>query len=342
MRWNTGFAYLDPVRDESRIHIIDQALVDRLELRGSTVRRAHVLRGRERLVVEADRFVLCGGTYGSPEVLLRSGVGPVGELRALGVHPCLDLPGVGRNLHDHPMLELRFEASDELARRLADYERLRPLPDEQAIGKARSTGGRAAPYNLHLLPWTTRTADGWACVLSAACLTPRSRGTLWLSSLDPTSKPVIDHAYLTNQDGADLGVLRDGIDLCRRMAAFPGLAPRLGTPLDEFSAHPRAGAAAMRSFRRPLLASGGHLRDRRRSGRGCCGRRYGARARQRQPLGHRRPDHARDPSRYHQLARRRARLASRPRSRLNRGASDGKRLGGQVRRRGGILELVTY
>ena len=246
VRWNTGFAYLDPVRDESGLHIIDQALVDRLELHGSTVRRAHVLRGSERLLVEADRFVLCGGTYGSPEVLLRSGIGPADDLRALGVRPRLDLPGVGRNLHDQPMLELRFAASDELTRRLADHERLRPLPDEQVIGKARSTGGRA-PYDLHLLPWTTRTADGWACVLPAACLAPRSRGTLRLSSLDPTSKPVIDHAYLTDQDGADLGVLRDGIDLCRRMAASPALAPLLGAPLDEFSARPRASAAAMRA-----------------------------------------------------------------------------------------------
>ncbi|MER6005375.1 GMC oxidoreductase [Nonomuraea angiospora] len=244
VRWNSGFAYLDPVRGDGRLRIVDRALVDRLEFRGSAVLRAHVLRGRERLVVEADRFVLCGGAYGSPEVLLRSGVGPAGELRALGVRPCLDLPGVGRNLHDHPTLELRFAASDELARRLTAYERLRPVPDEQVIGKARSTGGHA-PYDLHLLPWTTRTTDGWACVLPAACLTPRSRGTLRLCSPAPGARPVIEHAYLA--DGDDLAVLRDGIELWRSMAASSALAPLLGAPLDEFSADPRAGEASLRA-----------------------------------------------------------------------------------------------
>ncbi|GII94619.1 GMC family oxidoreductase [Sinosporangium siamense] len=246
VRWNSGFAYLDPVRGGSGLRIIDNALVDRLEFRGSTVRRAHMLRGRERFVVEADRFVLCAGAYGSPEVLLRSGVGPAEELRALGVDPRLDLPGVGRNLHDHPTVELRFAASDELARRLAAYAEKHPLPDEQVIGKAHSTGGQS-PYDLHLLPWTTHTADGWVCVLPAACLTPQSRGTLRLTSRDPGSKPVVDHAYLTDRAGADLGVLRDGVDWCRRMAASPALAPLLGRPLDDFSASPDASTAAMRS-----------------------------------------------------------------------------------------------
>ncbi|MGN9847073.1 GMC oxidoreductase [Nonomuraea sp. H19] len=152
----------------------------------------------------------------------------------------------GRRLHDHLTLELRFAASDELVRRLTGYERLRPLPDEQVIGKALSADGQE-PYDLHLLPWTTRTADGWACVLPAACLTPRSRGTLRLASGDPRSAPVIDHAYLTDPEGADLAVLQDGIDVCRRMAASAALAPLLKAPLDEFSADRRAGEAAMRA-----------------------------------------------------------------------------------------------
>ncbi|MEU4222772.1 GMC family oxidoreductase [Nonomuraea sp. NPDC026600] len=278
VRWNSAFAYLDPVRGylgrehgapapargsvgpvrgvldsgrdssgpergaldsgrgDARLRVVDHALVERLELHGSVVRRAHVRRGQERLTVEADRFVLCGGAYGSPEVLLRSGIGPAGELAALGVEPRLDLPGVGRNLHDHPTLELRYAASDELVRRLADHERERArVPDEQVIGKALSPGGRA-PYDLHLLPWTGRESGGWTCVLPAACLTPRSRGALRLTSPDPGARPIVDHAYLTDPEGSDLAVLRYGIDLCRRMAASPALAPLLGRPLDEFTA----------------------------------------------------------------------------------------------------------
>ncbi|MFI0421173.1 GMC family oxidoreductase [Spongiactinospora sp. 9N601] len=244
VRWNTGFAYLDPVRGENRLRVIDRAVADRLEFGGSAARRLHLLRGGERLVVEADRFVLCGGAYGSPEVLLRSGVGPADELRALGVRPALDLPGVGRNLHDHPMAELRFAAGDELARRLTGHARLRPLPDEQVIGKARSAAGRE-PYDLHLLPWTGRTDDGWMCVLPAACLTPRSRGALRLTSPDPLARPAIDHGYLT--DDADLAALRAGVELCRDMAASAALGPLLGAPLDEFTADPRPSTELLRA-----------------------------------------------------------------------------------------------
>ncbi|GAA3184943.1 GMC family oxidoreductase [Nonomuraea roseoviolacea] len=246
IRWNTGFAYLDPVRGEPRLRVLDHALVDRLEFEGSAVRRARVRRGGRLVTVEADRFVLCGGAYGSPEILLRSGVGPAADLRTLGVEVRLDLPGVGRNLHDHPLAELRFAAGEELARRLAAYARVRPVPDEQVIGKALSPGGRA-PYDLHLLPWTgADERNGWTCVLPAACLTPRSRGTLRLVSPDPEVRPVIDHAYLSDPAGADLAALRAGVELCRAMAASPALRPLLGEPLDAFSGSPAADDAALR------------------------------------------------------------------------------------------------
>ncbi|MFI7223129.1 hypothetical protein ACIBO5_07885 [Nonomuraea angiospora] len=117
--------------------------------------------------------MLCGGAYGSPGVLLQGSARPTscaaGSARptscaAFGVRPCLDLPGVGRNLPDHPTLDLRFAAGDELARQLTAHGRLRPVPDEQVIGKTRSTGGHA----LYDLPPSSRrppapTTTGPAC-----------------------------------------------------------------------------------------------------------------------------------------------------------------------------------
>ncbi|WP_283134391.1 GMC family oxidoreductase [Rhizohabitans arisaemae] len=246
VRWNSAFAFLDPVRSEPRLRVVDHALVDRLELDGPVVRRARLRRGGEQVILEADRFILCGGAYGSPEMLLRSGIGPADDLKALGIAPRLDLPGVGRNLHDHPTVELRFAAGDRLVRQLTDYGRTRAVPDEQVIGKARSGSG-SAPYDLHLLPWTSSEPDGWTCVFPVACLTPRSRGALRLVSADPQAKPVIDHRYLTDPEGADLAALRDGVDIYRRLVASPALAPLLGRPLDEFSAGPSTDDAGLRA-----------------------------------------------------------------------------------------------
>ena len=115
IRWNAAFAYLDPVRNEPGL-----AIAGRRPRRSSRWSRAAGRSACERSVrdgvaeVRADRVVLAGGTYGSPAILLRSGIGPADDLATLGIDVVGDLPGVGRNLHDHPSYELVLEPNDEL------------------------------------------------------------------------------------------------------------------------------------------------------------------------------------------------------------------------------------
>ena len=103
-RWNTAFAYLDPVRGSERLRIVDRTSVDRLEVTDAGVR---VLASRDGEPVEllAGTLVLSAGVYGTPAILQRSGIGDAERLRALGIAPVVELPGVGANLHDHPMIE---------------------------------------------------------------------------------------------------------------------------------------------------------------------------------------------------------------------------------------------
>ena len=61
---------------------------------------------RRRDVDRGDEIVVCGGTYGSPALLLRTGIGSADELRRLGIPVVADLPGVGSNLSDHPAVEV--------------------------------------------------------------------------------------------------------------------------------------------------------------------------------------------------------------------------------------------
>lgn len=242
VRWNAAFSHLDDVRGTARLRVLADAHVDRVELAGARVLRAHVLRDGTATTIEADRFVLCAGAYGSPAVLLRSGVGAPGELRALGIEPLLALPGVGRNLHDHPTAELRFAGSERLARELAAFG---PAPEEQVIAKLRSPGADG-PFDLHLFPWASREAGRWVCHLPAGCLTPRSRGALTLRSVDPLAAPLLDHAFLADDEGADLAALRHGLERARELVASPALAPLLGEPLDALSAGTETGDDAIR------------------------------------------------------------------------------------------------
>jgi choline dehydrogenase-like flavoprotein len=246
IRWNTAFAYLDPVRDSRRLRVSDRAVVDRIEVTGSRARRVQIVREGERISLEADRFVVCAGAYGSPAVLLRSGIGHPDELRALGIDPSLPLAGVGRNLHDHPTLSLRFRPSDRLLAETERFGQAAPVPQEQVIAKALSRAG-PQPFDLHLFPYMESEESGWACYFPAACLTPRSRGSLRLRSSDPQAAPLIDHAYLSDPEGEDLAALREGLGLWREMLEAPALAPMVSSPLDELSAEPDPGESMLRT-----------------------------------------------------------------------------------------------
>ncbi len=239
VRWNTAFAYLDPVRDRSNLSIVGDSPCDRLEIRSGRV-SAVIVAGREGVVrVEAGRVVVAGGAYGSPVILMRSGVGDPTELHAAGVTPTLDLPGVGRNLHDHPRVSLSYAGTRELEELMAAFARDRWMPEEQTIAKTQSTRCKDG-FDLHIYPVggrdpTTRT--GWRWTLEVACMTPRSRGALKIASADSSAAPIIDHRYLSDPDHHDLRVLADGVALAREIAAKPALSRLVGT---EFSPGGRA------------------------------------------------------------------------------------------------------
>ena len=85
VRWNAAFAYLDPVRDRPNLTIAGELPGRSIGPRGrSSRRRADTSDRTGRHEVQAERVVVAGGTYGSPAVLLRSGIGEPDELRALG------------------------------------------------------------------------------------------------------------------------------------------------------------------------------------------------------------------------------------------------------------------
>ena len=237
VRWNAAFAYLDAVRDHPELTIRGDTLVDRIIVEGGRATGVRAIGPLGQTELRADLVVVCAGTYGSPAILLRSGIGPADELQALGIDALVDLP-VGRNLHDQPSFELIFAPSDELARRTAGFETAgHVVPDEQGFAKGESGRAQAAgePFDLHVFPEISM--DGRLGVF-VAMLTPRSRGALTLRDADPTSAPRIDHALLTDEDHHDLEALVDGVELGRAFAATEPFASMLDRELEPGAAAP--------------------------------------------------------------------------------------------------------
>jgi choline dehydrogenase len=245
IRVNAAFAYVDPARGRRNLAILGGTLCDRLVPGGGRVEVIARRHGAE-VRVDAATVVLASGAYGSPAVLQRSGVGDPAQLRALGIEPLVDLPGVGQNLHDHPLVELEFEGSEELRRLIAESTAVRFTPEEQTLGKLRSSRSRG-PYDLHVIPVAAHEHSLLAgrVLLVVGAMDPLSRGRLHLACRDPGVAPVIDHGYLSDPERGDLTVLVEGAEIVRELAATEPLRSLIGnelaatleTPFERFHAH---------------------------------------------------------------------------------------------------------
>ena len=107
-RMSTALTYLAPARTRPNLEIRPDTLVDRVLLTGH---RAHGVRLYTGERVDAGTVVLAAGAYGSPSILLRSGIGPAEQLRHLDLPVAADLPGVGANLVDHPLVSVDLPAT---------------------------------------------------------------------------------------------------------------------------------------------------------------------------------------------------------------------------------------
>jgi choline dehydrogenase len=225
LRWNAAFAYLDPARPRPNLSILSGTTVDRLVIEGSSATSVEVVTTTGRRNLRANRYVLTAGTYGTPCILLRSGVGPPGELRAVGVRPLVELPGVGRNLADHPGLTLALAPTPALNAALLDRERGHGFYNSQVALKTGSSRCDPGSWDLHLLPTAGFALFGslppgeYEVGITAFLMKPRSRGHVVLRSIDPEAPPQIEPCSLTDAGGHDLEVLREGLELARELAA---------------------------------------------------------------------------------------------------------------------------
>jgi choline dehydrogenase len=172
-------------------------------------------RGRE-VVLVAERVVLAAGAYGSPAILLRSGIGSPGSLEPLGIDVNAPLPGVGANLRDHPTVDVQFQPSGRLRSETARHV-AKDRPAAQCLLKAQGTVGGHEGWNLVLGPWTAlETGNGHAGILVTVSK-PRSAGRVCLRGADPDALPSVEHGFLSDDEGHDLAVLLEGVELARRL-----------------------------------------------------------------------------------------------------------------------------
>ena len=254
LRSGTGEAYVQPSLSRPNFNLEMRALVQRVVIENGRATGVEYEQSGKRVVARATReVILSGGAIGSPHILMLSGVGPAEHLHKHGIELKLDLPGVGKNLHDHILVPLVFRAPTSLHRGTAAHF-LGGMLKEYVVGNnwfGRSVFEACAfvksrpeapipDLQLHTLPWgyPVPNQDGAerAYVDPGHCLSvlptllyPKSRGEVLLQSSDASDAPHIDPAYLKEPE--DLQFLIDAIRKCREICSHPEMAQHLGEEL---------------------------------------------------------------------------------------------------------------
>ena len=223
-RQSAADAYLRPVLDRPNLTVITDAQVNRLLLDGPRCRGAEYTVDDVAHRAEVEReVVLCAGAVGSPQLLMLSGIGPAADLRSLGIEVLLDLPGVGQNLHDHPMCWITYAAADTLpSPNGIPHVLLRSTPDAEPdlqIGFAAAVFGPR---------WTVRPASGYSVTFSL--MSPSSRGSVRLSGPELTDPLLIDPAYFVDEHDLDRMVV--GLRRAREIGEADALKHWRGTELE--------------------------------------------------------------------------------------------------------------
>ncbi len=223
VRVNTGMAYLtDEVRARNNLHIRPDSLVDKVLFDGKRAIGVQLANGEKLL---AGEVILSAGSYGSAAILLRSGVGPGDDLRALEIPVVADLP-VGKHLVDHPFYYNAYAAKPELIG-----------GQSPAIGAkvwTHSSHAKTGELDLHitathLFPHDQSPANV-GFVLAVALTRPLSRGTVSLASRDPFVAPKIDLNFLA--EAGDRQRLLEGIRMARKIGATAPLNGLIASELN--------------------------------------------------------------------------------------------------------------
>ncbi|QYE36383.1 GMC family oxidoreductase [Polymorphobacter sp. PAMC 29334] len=207
VRMNTGMVYLTAaVRARQNLTIRGGAEVDCLEFDGKRVSGVRLVTGE---VVPGGEVILSGGTFGSPAILMRSGIGPAAHLRALGIPVLADL-AVGTRLQDHPFYYNVYALN-------ASHKAMQPAAG--ALVWKGSAGAASGDLDLQLSathffdPHASPT--GGAIVLAAAVTLPKSVGSFRLVSRDPRIAPRIHYNFF--EDPGDLDRMVEAVKLSREI-----------------------------------------------------------------------------------------------------------------------------
>ena len=245
-RFSAARAYLAPNLSRTNLRVMTGATATRIRLDGSRATGVEArIDGVPTFVPARKEVLVSAGALQSPQLLMLSGIGPAEQLRSLGIEVRHDLPGVGRNLHDHldaiavldaphltDLFGLSLKGAVNVVQGAFEWRRRRTgmltTNFAEAGGFFRSDPGADRPdLQFHFVVGKLddhgrKTVFGHGYSFHVCLLRPKSRGSVTLASADPVAPPRIDPSFLAERDDVDR--LVRGFKAMRHILAQPALA----------------------------------------------------------------------------------------------------------------------
>ncbi|WP_409432265.1 GMC family oxidoreductase [Litorimonas sp. RW-G-Af-16] len=241
-RWSTARAFLEPAQTRPNLSVITGAHTEKVIIENGRATGVQYKADKtSQTVMAAREVILAAGAFGSPQILLLSGVGAKEKLSPFGIEQTHDLPGVGENLQDHIDYVMAYDAnvkdnigfsvmgSFRLLGEIFKYVRKRHgmLTTNYAESGGYLYADRSEPSPDIKLTFVRSVVDdhgrklhwghGYSC--HTTLLRPKSRGKLELQSADPMAPPAIDPAFL--EDDRDMESLFRGVKKTQAILKAP-------------------------------------------------------------------------------------------------------------------------
>ena len=224
VRVSTNEAYLEGARDRENLTIHGDAHVDKVLFEGDRAIGVRVRIAQIWGELHSRVVILCAGSLHSPAILLRSGVGPRADLRALGIETRADLP-VGASLQDHPAMFMPIALRDDCVSLDGERHTNACVRYDSGLGGAGPNDMMMVALNgfgdslaIHTKGEGRPQRPGLVGVWVNQCF---SRGTLRLVSANPFDAPEIDLNLLDHP--SDLARMRDGFRRLQALGASPSI-----------------------------------------------------------------------------------------------------------------------
>ena len=255
LRCSAAVAYLRPALARGNVTLRTGALARQIRFDGTRATGIDYVQNGVPHHVQADRAVLlCGGVINSPQLLMLSGIGDPAALARHHIPVQAALPGVGRNLQDHVVCDVRWRRREpgplhrglradriavDLVRTALFGTGLSSQIPAAAVGLVRSTPDKALPdaqfilaagpmnAGPYLKPFVRPYTDAFG--IKGVMLQPESRGSVELASADPAQLAVIRQNFLSTE--GDRRTIRAMVRRMREIGAQTPLAPFIAEEL---------------------------------------------------------------------------------------------------------------